>query len=45
LDYFSNKKSSITAWLGEAAQNRIDSLGVLEKQLMTEMRKNIKRVN
>lgn len=45
LDYFSNKKSAITAWLGEAAQNRIDSLGLLEKQLMTEMRKNIKRVN
>lgn len=44
LDYFSKKKSSITAWLGGAAQTRIDSLNVLEKQLMVEMRKNMKKV-
>lgn len=44
LDYFAKKKERMTSWLGGAAQNRIDSLAVLERQLISEMRKNQKRV-
>lgn len=44
LDYFAKKKSSITSWLGGAAESRIENLNILEKQLLTEMRKNMKRV-
>lgn len=44
LDYFAKKKSTITSWLGGAAQSRIDNLNHLEKQLLGEMRKNMKRV-
>lgn len=42
LDYFAKKKSDITAWLGGAAKQRIRSLTTLEKQLLGELRRNIR---
>lgn len=44
LDYFSRKKSAMVAWLGGAAEKRIGELGELEKDLLTEMKKNSKKL-
>lgn len=42
LNYFSNKKSDVTAWLGGAAEQRIQSLNKLERALLGELRRNIR---
>ena len=41
LDYFARKRAEISEWLGSAAANRLQSLDGLEKQLITEMKRNL----
>lgn len=40
LDYFAQKKSNLTAWLGGAAQRRIELLGDLEAEMLNELRQS-----
>ena len=44
LDYFSRKRAEISEWLGSAASDRLSSLDNLEKQLINEMKHNLKLV-
>jgi len=40
LDYFSKKKESVAAWLGNAAKIKIEGLKDLEQNLLKELRNN-----
>ena len=44
LGYFARKKTSITAWLGGAAEDKIRDLGDIEGDLLAEMKKNKKKL-
>lgn len=42
LDYFAQKRSNLSAWLGGAAQRRIELLGDLEADLLEELRRSLR---
>lgn len=42
LNYFAEKRSEMAAWLGDAAESRIEKLGVIEKELLKELKRNAK---
>lgn len=42
LNYFAEKRSQMTAWLGDAAESRIEKLGMIEKELFKELKRNSK---
>lgn len=42
LDYFARKRAEISEWLGSTAAERLQSLDGLEKQLIIEMKQNLK---
>lgn len=44
LSYFARKKSTVTAWLGGAAEDKIRDLGNIEEDLLSEMKKNKKKL-
>lgn len=44
LGYFARKKTSITAWLGGAAEDKIRDLGDIEHDLLSEMKQNAKKL-
>lgn len=44
LGYFARKKTSITAWLGAAAEDKIKDLGDIEGDLLAEMKQNKKKL-
>lgn len=44
LDYFSRKKSSMAAWLGGAAEEKVRKLASLQKDLLSEMESNRKKL-
>lgn len=44
LGYFARKKSSVTAWLGGAAADKIRDLGDIETDLINEMKQNKKKL-
>ena len=44
LGYFARKKTSITAWLGGAAEDKIKDLGDIEGDLLAEMKQNKKKL-
>lgn len=44
LGYFARKKTSITAWLGGAAEDKIKDLGDIEEDLLAEMKQNKKKL-
>lgn len=44
LGYFARKKTSITAWLGAAAEDKIRDLGNIEGDLLAEMKQNKKKL-
>lgn len=44
LGYFARKKTSITAWLGGAAEEKIRDLGDIEGDLLAEMKQNKKKL-
>jgi hypothetical protein len=41
LDYFSRKRAELNEWLGSAAEDRLQTLESLEKQLIAEMKRNL----
>lgn len=41
LDYFSRKRAELNEWLGRAAEDRLQALDGLEKQLIAEMQRNL----
>lgn len=42
LDYFARKRAELAEWLGNAANDRLSALNSLEKQLISEMKRNLK---
>ncbi|MGM0563401.1 MAG: hypothetical protein ACQES2_03635 [Pseudomonadota bacterium] len=45
LDYFARKKSTMMAWLGGAAEEKVSKLGDLQKELLKEMQSNRKKLH
>jgi hypothetical protein len=43
LNYFANKKKDTTAWLSGAAQAKIGELDLLEKDILSELRRSTKK--
>ncbi len=41
LDYFSQKREQLSAWLGNAAKMKLEMLDELEQELIQEMRSNL----
>lgn len=44
LEFFARKKSSLSAWLGGAAEEKIKSLEKMESELLVEMKQNTKKL-
>lgn len=42
LDYFLKKRDSMTAWLGDAAEAKVEALGDIETKVLKELKKNYK---